>query len=76
MNANAKLAELIAIEGFDDFMDFWQEIVTDSVCAGICMNPDCDYSTEVEPDQDAGWCEVCQMQTVKSGLLLCEDIGA
>jgi len=36
------------------------------VVPGICMNPGCDYTTEVEPDQCAGWCEECSSPTVKS----------
>jgi hypothetical protein len=31
---------------------------------------DCDYATEVEPDQDRGWCESCGTNTVKSALIL------
>jgi hypothetical protein len=42
----------------------------DSVVPGICMNPDCDYSTEYDPDQEVGWCDVCGTATVKSFLLL------
>jgi len=42
----------------------------DSVTKGICMNPSCDYITDVEPDQDEGWCEVCNTPTVKSALIL------
>lgn len=33
---------------------------------GICMEPGCDYTTEVEPDCEDGWCEVCQTNTVKA----------
>lgn len=35
---------------------------------GIC--PHCGYTTDVEPDQDRGWCEECEAQTVKSALIL------
>jgi hypothetical protein len=34
------------------------------------MNPDCDYTTEVEPDQREGWCEECGTGTVRSGIVL------
>jgi hypothetical protein len=34
------------------------------------MNEGCDFVTDVEPDQDAGWCELCNTNTVKSGLML------
>ena len=34
------------------------------------MNPSCSYTTEMEPDQDAGFCEECGTQTVKSAPIL------
>jgi hypothetical protein len=37
---------------------------------GICMNPGCLYTAEVEPDQRQGWCEVCGTTTVRSGIVL------
>ena len=43
-----------------------RQVVFDSVSPGICMNPGCDYTTDVEPDQDQGWCEVCDTTTVMS----------
>lgn len=42
----------------------------DSVADGICINDGCDYSTQVEPDCDNGWCEHCQTNTVQSILVL------
>ena len=42
----------------------------DDVAPGICMNPGCTYSTEVEPDQSAGWCEDCETRSVRSALIL------
>ena len=35
---------------------------------GICT--ECGYTTEMEPDQQAGWCECCETNTVKAGLIL------
>jgi hypothetical protein len=46
------------------------EGIYDSVCMGICTNKGCDYSTEVEPDCDSGYCEECGTQTVKSACVL------
>jgi hypothetical protein len=43
------------------------------VCPAICCNPDdpeCDYTAETEPDQDRGWCEICERGTLVSGLVL------
>jgi hypothetical protein len=47
-----------------------QMSVVDSVLPGICMNPGCDYTTNVEPDSYQGYCECCQTQSVKSGGVL------
>ena len=37
---------------------------------GICSNENCTYYTVVEPDQDKGWCEHCETNTVVSCLIL------
>lgn len=69
----AKLQTLAEQEGYDTPQPLLEAVITDSVCPGICCNPDdpsCDYSTEVEPDQDKGWCEACDAGTVKSALVL------
>ncbi|MEO6191608.1 MAG: hypothetical protein ABIS20_01245 [Thermoanaerobaculia bacterium] len=42
----------------------------DSAVPGICTNNGCDYTAEYEPDQDAGWCEECNVGTVASALIL------
>jgi hypothetical protein len=65
-----KLQRLVEFEGYDDEQKFLEAIMMDSVCPGICCNPGCDYTTEVEPDQDAGWCELCGTGSVKSALIL------
>lgn len=67
MNKTETLAE---IEGFDSFEELVEEFAFDSVVPGICMNPGCDYTTNVEPDQEHGWCEFCDTQTVTSCLCL------
>lgn len=69
-----KLQQLAEIEGFDDPMELLQEAITDSVVPGICMEPGCDYTTGVEPDQGRGWCELCEKNSVKSCLVLAEII--
>lgn len=69
----AKLAKLCEIEGFDDENDLFAAAISDSVCPAICCNPDnpeCDYTAELEPDQDRGWCEVCGRGTLVSALVL------
>ena len=49
---------------------FIEEYALDDVVPGICMNPDCEYTSEYEPDQRAGWCEECGTPSVKSGIVL------
>lgn len=39
---------------------------------GICINEGCEYTTDVEPDQQHGYCEKCQTNTVKS---ICVLVG-
>lgn len=68
--AHAKLAILADHWGFDSPFELCEAYVLDSVAPGICADPDCDYSTEVEPDCDGGWCECCDDQTVVSCLVL------
>ena len=65
-----KLAQLVASEGYHSLDDLLQACVTDSVSPGICTNSGCDYTTEVEGDQDRGYCEACGTGTVKSALVL------
>jgi hypothetical protein len=65
-----KLDILVEIEGYDSVEHLLAAVIMDSVSPGICVNPGCDYTTEIEPDQDRGYCEVCRTQTVKSALIL------
>lgn len=55
----------------DELLAEW---ALDSVVPGICTNDDCEYTTTYEPDQDAGWCEMCDTPTVASALILAELI--
>lgn len=65
----AKLADLIEIEGaVEDIL--CEEALLKGVSAGICMNDGCDYTTNVEPDCEEGWCEHCSTNTVVSALEL------
>jgi len=66
----SKMQELTEQFGFADEMEMLEAATIDSVAPAICMNPDCDYTTEMEPDQDRGWCELCEANTVKSCLVL------
>lgn len=66
----SKLQTLAEIEGYDDPMDLLEEMVIESVVPGICRNPDCDYTCEVEPDSSSGWCEICEEGSVVSCMVL------
>ncbi len=66
----SKLQRLAEIEGYSDTMDLLQEATFDSVAAGICRVKGCEYTTQVEPDCNDGWCEECQRNTVASCLVL------
>jgi len=50
--------------------EMMEQATFDSLAPSICMNEDCDYTTDMEPDQSEGWCEVCGTNTVKSILVL------
>jgi hypothetical protein len=68
-----KLAKLVELEGFESETTLFEVAIADSVCPAICCNPDkpdCDYTTEMEPDQAHGWCEACERGTVVSALVL------
>ena len=69
-NRAAKLMKLCEAEGFENLDDLVRAAATDSVCPAICMTEGCDYTTEMEPDQDQGYCEACGGNTVTSALVL------
>ena len=70
-----KLEKLAADYGFDNVMDMLEEATEClahcfRIAPAICINSDCDYTTDMEPDQDRGWCEECETNTVQSCLIL------
>jgi hypothetical protein len=70
---NKKLLKLAEIEGMT-VEEMLESATFDSVAKGICTNPDCDYTAEVEPDQRKGHCEVCNTYTVASCAVLARII--
>jgi hypothetical protein len=70
----AKLQKLAELEGFETVDEMFDAAVSDSVCLGICINPGCEYTADVEPDQRRGYCENCGTPTVKSCLVLADLI--
>lgn len=69
----AKLVKLEAITGMGS-MELARDATMESIAEGICMNPGCDYTDQVEPDCDSGWCEECSTPTVSSVLVLMDLI--
>jgi hypothetical protein len=69
-NKAAKLMVLCDLEGFKSLDDLLQAAATDSVCPAICMTEGCNHTTEMEPDQDQGYCESCGGNTMASALVL------
>jgi hypothetical protein len=49
-----KLGRLVESESYPNLEQLLREATFDSACPGICLTEDCDYTTEVEPDQDRG----------------------
>jgi hypothetical protein len=68
VQAQAKLEELAANEGFDSVEAMLEAAVCDSVCPAICIH--CSFTADMEPDQDQGFCEECETGTVTSALRL------
>ena len=64
-----KLETLMEYEGIDSIEEL-MEMSQDSVNIGICMNVDCRYTTNVEPDCTEGWCEECDTNSVQSATML------
>jgi hypothetical protein len=64
----AKLKQILESEGYDTLDALLDAVITDSVSPAACLN--CSYTTEMEPDQDRGYCENCETNTVVSALVL------
>jgi hypothetical protein len=65
-----KLDELANNGGHPSVGAMLEASITDSVAPAICTELGCDYTTEMEPDQDAGHCEACGKNSVASALVL------
>lgn len=73
MTNEEKLHRLVILEGYSDPLTMLEEAEFFSNRPGIpaiCMNPDCDYTADMEPDQSEGWCEICKTNTVKSAYVI------
>jgi hypothetical protein len=65
-----KLAKLLEIEGYERIEDLIEAVFSDAVSPAICMNEDCNFTCEMEPDQDAGYCEECHTNTMTAAPIL------
>lgn len=65
-----KLVALAEAEGYAEVADFLEDHAQGSIVPAICMAPGCDHTTDLEPDQRAGFCEVCGRPFMKSGLVI------
>ena len=71
-----KLAKLLQTEGFTDITELAEEALLGSRAGtpSIYMNEGCNYTCEMEPDQEEGWCDECGTNSMMSGLVLAELI--
>ena len=65
-----KLQVLAKVYGYTTVDELLEATMLDCVSPAICTNAGCDYTTDMEPDQDRGWCDECQTNTMKSALVL------
>jgi len=66
----AKLAKLIEIEGYESLEQLLEAVIGDTVSPAICMNADCTYTCEMEPDQERGYCDECRTNTMVAAPVL------
>lgn len=58
--------EVLAEEYGCEVDDLLATYVFDSVVPGICMNENCNFVIDCEPDARENWCECCETNTVCS----------
>lgn len=72
------MTETFKAEKLDELAENWGEELEEmlrnsmfqSMVPAICMNPGCDYTTDMEVDQSHGYCEICETKTVRSCTIL------
>jgi hypothetical protein len=65
-----KLKQLLKAEGYASIEELYPVVLGDVVSPAICIEPHCQYTCEMEPDQTEGYCEACGGNTVVSALVL------
>lgn len=63
------LREYLEMRCAEDITEVILENEMDSVYEGFCTNDGCEYTTDVEPDCQKGYCENCDTNTVVSILI-------
>jgi hypothetical protein len=66
----AKLQRLAELLGFETIDEMFDAAVSDTACPGICTNPWCEYTANVAPGEEAGYCQRDGTNTVQSALVL------
>jgi len=69
VNKQTKLEVLAEAEGMS-VEEMIEQAAVDVQAPCICMNPYCDHTDTMEPDQDAGWCDECETPTMSSCLVI------
>ena len=70
MTKQDKIQFLTDVEGYDSPEDMVSDYITESLVPAICVNEDCDFTEFMEPDQNEGYCEHCEENTVQSCMVL------
>lgn len=65
----SKLDVLCEIEGLT-LEEMLENMESEGCCPAICINPGCEFTEDMEPDQDRGWCPDCKMNSVQSAAVL------
>ena len=66
----SKLSTLTEDWGYESTFSLVEDYMDEGLMPAICMNKGCNYSTEMEPDQDRGWCENCNTNSLSSASVL------
>ena len=70
MSRKDKLSELADQYGYDTINEMLEEAASNSVVPAICINRDCDYTDQLEPDAEKYECPDCNTNTVNSCLII------
>jgi hypothetical protein len=68
--SHVKLVRLAELTGFPTKEALLSQYINDVVVPGICINPGCDFTANVQADQEEGYCEAEGTPTVESCLVI------